>query len=102
NGYNTPGAVVAPNYHNSGYFPVASNYTGGLIAVPSGTVMLSSLGGPSAVRFTPATTGTISISVTFTNPMFDPYNGPGGRHGDDPWSWTDGQPDYGVFETTGM
>ncbi len=41
-------------------------------------------------------TQTISISATFTNPLFDPNNG-----GADYWDWTDGQPDFGVFETNG-
>ena len=45
--------------------------------------------------------GNISINATFTDPQFDPYQGPGGAHGDDPWTWTDGQPDFLVVANTG-
>ena len=80
----------------------ATAYSGGLVSSPVGSVVMDDWGGPSVARFTAATVGgstvtqTVSISATFTNPLFDPNNGDA-----DYWDWTDGQPDFGVFETNG-
>ena len=61
-------------------------------------------GGPAVARYvTPATysgahTQNVTVSATFTAPLFDPFETNGGASR---WDWTDGQPDFAVFETTG-
>ena len=102
-----PGSGTHPDYDGSSDQVVATStaaqyYSGGLVSNPVGSVIMDDWGGPGVARFTAATvhgstvTQTVSISATFTNPLFDPYS-----NGATYWDWTDGQPDFAVFETTG-
>ena len=71
-----------------------------MVDVPTGTLEVLPDFGPQVERFTAPTTGSYSISTTFTDPFFDPFNGPGGENGDEPWTWDDGQPDWAIIQNS--
>ena len=46
--------------------------------IPTGTLALESNGGPGVAEFTAPSSGTYTLSATFTDPNFDPFDGPNG------------------------
>ncbi|HEX4143301.1 MAG TPA: hypothetical protein VHY91_07105, partial [Pirellulales bacterium] len=71
-----------------------------IVDTPVGTLELLPDFGPQVERFTAPTTGSYSISSTFTDPYFDPFNGTGGGNGDESWTWDDGQPTYEIIQNS--
>ena len=71
------------------------------VDMPAGTLYAMPANGPSVQRFTAPTTGTYTLTTTFTDPYFDPFDGPGGAgfRGDDAWTFNDGQAQYEVIDS---
>ncbi|HTU25047.1 MAG TPA: hypothetical protein VMF30_06605, partial [Pirellulales bacterium] len=94
--------AVSYNYGNNGLNGNGSSNPvpdpdSGIVNFPTGALVIESINGPTTSRFIAPTTGSYTLSTTFTDPMFDPYQGFGGESGGDFWTWNDGQPGYAVI-----
>ena len=64
--------------------------------------MTSSLGATPSSQFTAPSAGSYTLTSTFTDPYFDPFDGTGGSdHYNEAWAWDTGQSQFLIYKISG-
>ena len=103
-GYSRVDNAVFYNYGNAGLNgdgagEAVINPFDSYATIPTGNMLLSSLGAAPSAQFTAPSAGSYTLTSTFTDPYFDPFNGPGGSNmGNEAWAWDTGQGQFLIYK----